>query len=254
MRLAVVIGCLACASAVGQGLEFEVATIKPSPPGETGCVLRPAPGGEQYIAACLPLRPILWTAHWLKPNQVIGGPAWIDSDPYDIVGLAGRPSSIDDLHTMMQNLLADRFHLQFHRETKELPVYVLTVDKGGAKNLGRREIRNGSDLKIDQVTEGLNQKWTAESAPMNFFSWRLSQMMDRPVIDGTGLEGGYDFKLAFTNDPPFRGAAGKAPEPVDASGPNIFEALRDQLGLRLEAQRGPVEILVIDHVERPTAN
>jgi uncharacterized protein (TIGR03435 family) len=237
-------------------LEFEVATVKPSAEGATGCNLRPAPGGEHYIASCLPLRPIIWTSFWLKADQVVGGPSWIDTDRYDLDGLATEPSSIDDLHVMMQNLLADRFRLQFHHETRELPVYVLTVDKNGPKNMREQAAANASDLRIDQEQDGLRQTWRAQFAPMAFFAWRLSQNADRPIVDQTGLDGNYAFDFEFSLEPPRRNAAVTpgVPQPLAPLGMTMFEALPSQLGLKLEARKAPVDIIVIDRVERPTDN
>ena len=218
------------ASALAQdapaGLRFEVGSVKRSPPDETGCVLRPSPGGERYVANCVPLRPIIMTAYWIRPDQVTGGPPWVDSEPYDITGVASSPSNILDLHTMMQNLLVERFKLQLHH-----------------------------DLKIDQSRDGLHEKWSAQYTSIDYLVWRLS-FLDRPVINQTGLLGNYDFDLAFTDEPLLEPPAKEARDAglLDQSGPTLFEALQNQLGLKLEARKAPVDILVIDHVERPTAN
>jgi uncharacterized protein (TIGR03435 family) len=246
------------ASASGQDapeLRFEVASVKRSTPGETGCVLRPSPGGERYVATCVPLRPIITTAYWIRPDQVTGGPSWVDSEPYDITGVASRPSSILDLHTMMQNLLVERFKLQLHHDTKEMPAYVLVVDKKGVKNLKSHPAGAASDLKIDQSRDGLHEKWNAQYTPMDYLVWRLS-FLDRPVINQTGLQGNYDFDLAFTDEPLLepQGKTATDSGPLDQSGPTLFEALQNQLGLKLEARKAPVDILVIDHAERPSAN
>ncbi len=210
-------------------------------------MMRPAPGGERYVATCVPLRPIITTAYWIRPEQVTGGPPWVDSEPYDITGVASRPSSILDLHAMMQNLLVERFKLQLHRETKELPAYVLTVDKKGIKNLKSHPAGAASDLKIDQSRDGLHEKWSAQYTSIDYLVWRLS-FLDRPVVNQTGLQGYYDFDLAFTGEPPADVGL------LDQSGPSLFDALQNQLGLKLEARRAPVDILVIDHAERPSAN
>jgi uncharacterized protein (TIGR03435 family) len=261
-RSALFLGCLPSIQAqlppaTTAALSFEVASVKPSPPGETGCALRPSPGGLRYVASCVPLRPLVWTAYWLKPDQVVGGPNWIDADPFDIIGVASRPSGIGDLHIMMQHLFAERFKLQVHHETRELPAYVLTLDKNGPKNLKEHEPSNGSELMLEQTREGLHNKWNAKFVPMDFFVWRLSLVMDRPVIDQTGLKASHDFTLTFTNEPPPGNPRENAPidaAAIDASGPTIFEALRNQLGLKLEARKGGVDILVIDHAEKPTGN
>lgn len=116
-----------------KSLKFEVASLKPSEPGGRGGGIRPAPGGERYLASNTPLRLLIMVAYRVKAGQIVGGPAWMAADRYDMNAKAERPSSIEDLHLMLQDLLADRFKLQFHRATRELPVYALTVDKGGGK-------------------------------------------------------------------------------------------------------------------------
>jgi uncharacterized protein (TIGR03435 family) len=229
---------------------FEVATIRPAQysPNTPDCGLRPAPGNLQYIAKCTSARPILWTSYWLKSSQIIGGPDWLDTDRWDIVGQAPRTSTIDELHIMMQNLFVERFRLQSHHEQREMPVYVLTIDPKGAKNLIRHDTKNASDVSIEQSDERPNHKWNARFAPMNFLAWRLSMWLDRPIINQTGLEGSYDFGFAFSDDVPLGAQLPPARYEV------VFNALREQLGLRLESRRAPADVLVIDHIERPTDN
>ncbi len=248
---------VALAQAPPSTLAFEVASIKPSQPGATVRGIRPAPGGQRYVAQSWPLRGFIYVAYRVKQEQVVGGPAWMDTDFFDMNAEAAKPSTVDELHVMLQNLLAERFQLKFHHETKEMPVYALTLDKGGAKNLKPNQAKSGGDPWIDQATvKPLHGKWTGKFAPMDFLAWRLSLILDRPVVDETGLKGGYDFELAFTRELPL----GTNPnglvngEPIDTSGPSVFDALREQLGLRLEAKRGPADILVIDHAEKPTAD
>jgi len=237
-------------------VNFEVASLKPSQPGGRGGGIRPAPGGERYLANNIPLKVLITVAYRVKAEQVSGGPDWINTDPYDMNAKAERPSSIEELHTMLQNLLAERFKLQFHRETKELPIYAMTVDKGGPK-LQAHEAQSAGDPWIDQAVEQfLHIKMKAKFVPMDYFAWRLSQMLDRPVVDQTNLKGGYDFDLSFTRElpPGLPEGARLNGEPIDTSGPTIFEATREQLGLRLDRQKGPVEIMVIDHAEKAAEN
>ena len=237
-------------------LRFEVASLKSSAPGGRGGIIRPSPGGERYLATGIPLQLLMMVAYRVKADQITGGPAWTLTDRFDMNAKAERPSTVEELHTMLKNLLADRFHLQFHRETKELPVYALTVDKAGIK-LTPHEAQSAGDPWMDQsVDQVVSVKMKATSVPMDYFAWRLGQMLDRPVIDLTKLKGGYDFSLAYTRDlpPGLNEGALINGAPIDTSGPTIFQALRQQLGLRLDAQKGPVEVFVIDHVEKPTEN
>src|SRR5712692_169786 len=243
-------------AAAPTSLKFEVASLKPSQPGGRGGGIRPAPGGERYVATNVPLKLLIWVAYRIKADQVVGGPGWIETDLYDMNAKAERPSSIEELHIMLQDLLADRFKLRFHHETRELPVYALMVDKAGPK-LKAHEAQSAGDPWIDQTVEQVVQnKMHAKFAPMDFFAWRLSLILDRPVIDQTKLQGGYDFDLSFTGELPPGLPAGALinGETIDTSGPTIFQAIRQQLGLTLERQKGPVDTLVIDHAEKPVEN
>ena len=235
---------------------FEVASLKPSPPGGRGGGIRPQQGGERYVATNVPLRLLIMVAYRVKTDQVVGGPDWMNTDTFDMNAKAEKPSSVEDLHLMLQNLLAERFKLRFHRETKELPVYVLAVDKNGPK-VTPHEAASAGDPWIDQsVEQVVRVKMSARFVPMDYFAWRLGQVLDRPVIDQTKLKGGYDFELAYTRELPAGIPEGARlnGEVIDTSGPNIFAALKQQLGLKLEPQKGPVEIMVIDHAEKPVEN
>jgi uncharacterized protein (TIGR03435 family) len=252
-RIAVV---LLAAMSVASAQKFEVASLKASAPGGRGGGIRPAPGGERYVATNVPLRLLIMVAYRVKTEQITGGPAWMDTNTYDMNAKAERPSSVEELHTMLQNLLAERFQLKFHRDTKEMPVYALTVDKGGHK-IKPHEAQSAGDPWIDTAIEQVVRvKLTATSVPMDYFAWRLGMLVDRPVIDQTKLKGGYDFTLAYTRElpPGIREGALINGAPIDTSGPNLFGALREQLGLKLEPQKGPVDVLVIDRAEKPVEN
>jgi uncharacterized protein (TIGR03435 family) len=154
----------------------------------------------------------------------------------------------------MQTLLADRFHLQLHRETRELPAYTLTVAKGGSK----LEQSKSRELRMNW---GMG-RFDYRGAPMSMLATTLTQLAGRIVVDQTGLTGNYDLTLQWTPDEAqsqvFRRAgdwasAGEASIP-DASGPSLFTALKEQLGLRLEATKAPIEMLVVDHAEHPSEN
>jgi len=237
-------------------LKFEVASLKPSPKDVRPTGIRPAQGGERYDAVGVPLRVLVMVAYRVKADQVVGGPGWMDTDLFDMHAKAEKPSTVEELHVMLQNLLAERFHLSFHRSTKELPMYALTVDKGGPK-LEPHKATSAGDPWIEQAQEQfLHIQLTATFCPMDYFAWRLGQLLDLPVVDQTGLQGGYDFKLSYTRElpPGIPEGAQLNDQTIDASGPSLFEAIRRQLGLKLEKQRGPVEILAVDRVERLSEN
>ena len=183
------------------------------------------------------------------------GPGWIRSDRYDIVAKVdgeGRPT-MDQVRQMLQKLLADRFQLKLHRETKELPVYALVIGKKGPTLM-----ESAADAK-SSMRFGAGQ-FTGSKVSMTQLALFLSNALARPVLDGTGLMGTYDFKLQWTPDAgqlPGLGGFGPgpdAPPPSDPNGPSIFTAVQEQLGLKLESQKGPIEILVLDHAAKPSEN
>jgi uncharacterized protein (TIGR03435 family) len=137
-------------------LKFEVASIKPSQSAGGTMGIRPAPGGERYIATNITLKLLITVAYRIRADQVAGGPAWMDTAAFDMNAKAERPSSLEELHAMLQNLLADRFKLRFHRETKEMPIYALTVDKDGPK-LKAHQASSAGDPFIHQTMDHFPQ-------------------------------------------------------------------------------------------------
>lgn len=195
----------------------------------------------------------------LRRDQLAGGDSWIYSELYDINAKADRPRTSEVLRAMFRDLLTERFKLQFHMETKEGPVYALVQEKSGVK-LHRHDAENAGEPLISTRNnpnpwQDLKVNWHATSASMNELAWMLSEVMDRPVIDKTGLAGGYDFDAAFTMPWPAGVPEGTLVNGVaiDTSGPTVFEIIH-ALGLRLEPQRGRVEVMTIDHAERPSGN
>jgi uncharacterized protein (TIGR03435 family) len=173
-------------------LEFEVASIKLTQPGSReGAGIKAMPGGQRYVATNVPVRLIFRLMYRLTEKQVAGGPDWFNTERYDIDARADHPYNLDDLHVMFQNLLADRFKLQFHKETKELPAYALMVDKAGSK---MKLNQTPQDFEIPYNCSGFG-KCTGTRIPMGYFCWILSGFLDRPVIDKTGLGDFYNFEL-----------------------------------------------------------
>jgi uncharacterized protein (TIGR03435 family) len=195
-------------------------------------------------------------AYRVKYEQIVGGPSWLDTDRFDLQAKAEKSSSADELHVMLVNLLVDRLHLKFHREKRDMRMYALTADKGGIK-ITPHEAANAGDPWIDiSIDKATRMKMKATCVPLDYFAFRLSQYMDLPVVNLTNLNGGYDFSLEYTRDlPPNFPEGGRLNgEEPDTSGPRIFDAVRKQLGLELKAQKGPVDVIVIDHAEKPTEN
>jgi len=230
-------------------LTFEVASIKPSKPGGRGGGIKALPGGQTYKAENVPVKLIISLMYKVPMRQISGGPGWIESDFWDIEAKAAHSYSLDDLHTMFQHLLEDEFKLTFHKNIKEGPVYALMADKGGPKMTLNT---SPQDFEIP-IRGGPGGAVNGKRVPMNYFAWWLGQVLQqeqRPVIDKTGLDKFYDFQLAFMPElPPGFNRDNLPPEMLDR--PSIFDALKQQLGLRLEPQRGPIEYYVIDHAEKP---
>jgi uncharacterized protein (TIGR03435 family) len=234
-------------------LEFEVATVKPSAPGGRGGGIKPMPGGQTYEASGVPVKLMIRLMFHLNDSQISGGPDWLNSDPYDVQAKADAPHSLEELHVMFQNLLIDRFKLQFHWDTRTLPMYALVVDKSGSK---MKADPNPQTYDHFSIEPGGLFTFRGNQCSMSYLAWFISQrpQIGRPVVDESGLPGLYDFDLAFLPElPPGVGTDGMINgQPIPAL-PDLTTALREQLGLRLESRKGPVQVMVIDHVEKPTA-
>jgi uncharacterized protein (TIGR03435 family) len=237
-------------SSASTSLKFEVASVKPSKPGEHFSMIRPLPGGQTYVAANAPLKMMMSVMYRITGSQIVGGPNWIATEPYDVQAKAASPSSIDQLHEMFQTLLADRFKLQFHREKQERPAYVLAVDQSSSK-LKMSENQEPFDIPIKPVGPG---KFVGTRVPMSYLCFFLSGQLDVPVIDQTGLTGYYDFTLEWTPPLVLVGPGAQGPSAPSDESPDLAGTLRKQLGLKLESKKAPVEIFVIDHVEKPSEN
>lgn len=240
---------------------FEVASIKPSDPQAQGVHVGLSPGGI-FTATNITVKNLILQAWDIRGFQISGGPAWLDTEKYDIVakgdgsGLSGdemekmpeaqRNRLMEEVRTRVRALLADRFQLKVRRETKELPLYALIVAKGGAKiQPATEDGRPGGRLSMRRG--GAGTEVTGQQVPLANLVRLLSDQVGRTIVDKTGLNGNYDFKMTFAPDP----APG---QPADSDGPSIFTAVQQQLGLKLDAQKGPVEVLVIDSAQKPSAN
>ena len=251
---------------------FEVASIKLSSPAGGGTQIGVSPGGT-FTARNVTVRTLIQQAYDLREFQVSGGPGWLDAQLYDIVakgnGIAGSDDEMRKITDeqrkafkaqfllKLQTLLAERFQLKVRRETKQLPIYALVIGKSGAKiksaggepSLGGLTVRGGDAGQM---------VLTGNSVSMAALARLLSSRVDHTVVDMTELKGDYDFKMSFSLDmgpsPGSQGGGVGQPAGTDAAGPSIFTALQEQLGLRLEPRKGPVEVLVIDSVEKPSEN
>ena len=233
---------------------FDVVTIKPSKPDSEGkgFIIRSGVVATTNTSVV----DLLTFAYGLQQKQIVGGPMWTISDKFDVGGkpdIEGTPNS-EQMRGMFKKLLADRYQLKFHYEQKELSVYALTVAKGGDKMT-----KNTSDPAglPGLFFQGLGLL-TVRNATMKDFSQLMqSAVLDRPVADQTGLKDRFDFGLKWTpDDSQFGGMGMKVPPPTDAANapPSLFTALPEQLGLRMDATKAPVQVLVIDCIQKPTAN
>jgi uncharacterized protein (TIGR03435 family) len=185
-------------------------------------------------------------------RQISGGPNWLESARWDIDAKASQSYHLDDLHAMFQHLLVDEFKLDFHKEVREGPVYALRIDKAGLK----MKVDHSDEELKDLISYGKTGEAIGTRVPIEYLCWWLAQRLgteERPVIDRTGLREFYDFRLRFLPELPPGYDVSKLP-PGMADLPSIFVALREHLGLRLESQKGPIEIYVIDQAERPAVN
>jgi len=234
---------------------FEVASIKPNKSGDGRTMFNIAEGGRVVCTNIGPKMLILM-AYDLKPNQLVNAPNWIDTERYDITAKAEGPADPDQLKLMMRTLLADRFKLAIHRETKEMAIYELVAAKGGTKLKASAET-SGKNRGMFRMGRGMMQ---LDGATMAQMADNLSRVVGRNVYDKTGLSGAYDVKLEWTPDESeaamFKGPPDGREGPATApeSGPSLTAALEEQLGLKLQPAKGPVEVVVIDHIEKASEN
>jgi len=234
-------------------LTFDVAAIHPSQPGARGGMVKPLPNGTGYLVENMTVKTMMSVMFRIPARQITGGPDWFSTQPFDVQAKADRSYSLDDLHTMFENLLADRFGLKFHIETKEGPVYDLIVDKPGVK---MKDAGSVGDLNIPIRPTGPGQ-FAGDKVPMHYLCWFLGQIMaddPRPVIDKTGLTDVYDFTLKFAPEMPPGAASSDNIPPEIRNLPVLRDALEEQLGREVVPTIGPVEYYVIDRVDQPSQN
>jgi len=227
--------------------DWEVATVRPSDPNqkEQSFMVR----GRHIIVKNQPVEKMLMVGYGLQKNQIAGAPQWVKTENFDVDGLAdveGQPQ-VKQFQTMVRKLLVERFGLKMHNEQREMPVYVLTVAKDGPKltpsksdpnTLPRQEVRG--DAAGERSLEFMN-------ISMQDFCVMMLYYLDRPLVNQTDLKGTYDFTLKYTYDEERAPTDGSAP-------PGLFTAMQEQLGLKLEPVRAPAPVLVVDKIEKPSAN
>ena len=224
---------------------FEVASVRPNNADQFTGSSGLKTGHGLLTASNVTLKRCIMGAYGVGPNQISGGPKWLDSDGYDIVAKADQPVGDAAQMAMLQTLLYDRFKLAIHRETKTVEAFVLEVAKNGPR-LEKAENAESSTRNSRGLID-------AKIITMDRFAEVLSRQMDLPVVNHTGLAGSFDLKLEWTPESkgPVRPGTDDA---ATESGPSIFTAIQQELGLRLRAKKAPVVVLVIDHAEKPSEN
>lgn len=242
------------AQAPATPITFEVASIKPADPTSHQVRVQMAPGGR-LVCNNVNAKFLIEVAYGVRTFQITGGPGWMGTDRFDINAKADGVEKItpDLLKPMIQAMLVDRFKLKIHRENKELPVYALVTGKNGMK---MKESEGTESRSMIRMGRG---QITGKQMDMGSLVMNLSNQLGRQVIDKTELKGKYDIELTWTPDEtqagfaPF-GAGGPPPPPAssETAGPSIFSALQEQLGLKLESQKGPVPMIIVDSIEKPS--
>lgn len=256
------------------GPKFEAASIKPSNSADRRPLFNMfnIQSGGQFTAANVTVSRLIQLAYGIKDFQISGGPGWIGSDLFDIAAKPEGPTKPEQFQLMLQSLLAERFRLAIRHETREMPVYALVVAKNGPKfkdahesdpNIdelkGRTDLPvGGGRVRVNIIRRG---RLIAQGSNMTGLAGQLSNFLGRPVTDKTGLTGTYDLKLEWAPDDNqvanFQAIGipeGFGAPPPDWPGPTLFTALEEQLGLKLDSQKGRAEVFVIERAEKPSEN
>jgi uncharacterized protein (TIGR03435 family) len=243
MRLAILL-LLSAFAGYAQPPRYEVSSVKPN--NDVGPLrFRIEPDGT-LAAEGITLKRLMMTAWQVQDFRIVGGPDWVSSRRWDVQAKPERAAaSGDDINQMLRTMLEDRFQLHVRHESRNLPLYELVVDSKGSK------VPRPKDRDAQQTIDGGFGFLRMTKTTSATFASQLSYSLERPVIDKTGLAGEFDFALHWTRQPE-DGPPAQPAAPAD--GPDIFTAIREQLGLRLAPVRGPVEVIVIDKAELPSAN
>ena len=252
--------CGQSSTSVSAPLTFEVASVRVT---KAGCppacgLIRSTVGSGGYHADGATLRSLMTVAYSVTDRQISGGPRWMETERFDIEAKADRPRTIDELHTMLAHLLEDRFHLEVRRERRQESVWSLIVAQGGSK----MPVHDPNDkdyppMAMQWLSDNDGSVCASVQGPnetMEYLAFSLSRSMNTTVIDQTGLPARYDVNLRYMPDGVHPRHADGSPVPFSPDCSDVFAALPRQLGLKLVAAKGPVEYLVVDHVEQLTEN
>lgn len=236
---------------------FEVVTIKPSKPGAHGKGF--GFRGAHFITVNTDMNDLIAFAYGVHTQQIVGAPEWFGTELFDLEGVPDIPGqpSLKQMERMVAKMLPERFALKFHHEQRKLSVYILTVTPAGAK---MTKTTAGENEQQGFGFRGLGDLIVRNMNMAEFASWMQNGVMDRPVVDQTGLKGKFDFTLKWTPDESqfqqFRSAGPMPPAPSDQANtpPSLYTAVQEQLGLKIEAGKAMDDVIVIDQVEKPSPN
>jgi bla regulator protein BlaR1 len=262
---------------------FDVTSVKPNNSGSGRILMQQVPGGG-WNGTNVTLGMLIRMANQLQDNQIVGGPKWLFADRYDVLGKGSAPGREGPFFPKLKTLLADRFGLVVHTEKRELPMYALVLARRDGK-LGPKLAPSTADCAPPAPAPGGRGEQPpprpfvmpgpgerprcgfmigpgsimAGGSPLSSLATNLSRLVGSMVVDKTGLAGNFDWTLEFAPDPNMAGRGdlpqpppGVGPERPASDGPSIFSALQEQLGLKLDSTKGPVDVLVIDRAEKPT--
>jgi uncharacterized protein (TIGR03435 family) len=247
---------LILATAASAHPAFEVASVRQNTSGDRWESLSPITGGR-FTARNVTVAWLLKTAYHVEPFQISGLPSWTNSERYDVTARAADPAATaDQIRAMLQSLLADRFQLVLHRETRDLPSYALVVARNGPKLTKAKSDTCPPAASQTEPCGGFriykrSQMW-GNTVTLRQFAAELTFMMERTVVDKTGIEGLYDLRVEWTPEH-FGPEPGDTARP-DEPNPTLFTAVQEQLGLKLQSEKAPVEILAVERVSRPAEN
>ena len=234
---------------------FDVATIKPNPSGGAS-IQQLTMNGRDFVVRNGSLDDLITFAYGIHINQLVGSPSWADSDRYDIHGIPdepGQPSMIQS-RSMLRKLLTDRYKLQFHHEKRELSAYVLSGQANQKLTPSNTIQGQLPGFGASPGTGGLTLH-LVNGTMSDFTDFLQMLVLDKPVVNQTGIEGRFDANVTFTPELyMFNGRAPKLPQTDVPDAPDLFTAIQRQIGLKLTAEKTQVDVIVIDHAEKPTAN
>jgi uncharacterized protein (TIGR03435 family) len=240
---------------------FEVASVKANVSGDGPSDPKVSP--ERFSWTNVTLRQLVQVAYDLRPYQLIGLPAWADNARFDVLATTGVAVSPQQMYSMLQSLLADRFDLAMHREQRQVPAYALVLARPGSKlgpgiHPSTKDCESVGARPVDSTTAqaeyaGCSPQLSLARLKMSgvrisFLASGLTRILERPVVDKTSLAGIFDMELSWTPDPTMMPNGVTSPSNVPSGGPSIFTALEEQLGLKVLSDRAPVDVLVVDRL------